>query len=564
MKDKKWIGFFVTFAIVSLMLPACATPTPEVVEKVVTQVVRETVIVAGTPQVIEKEVTKVVEVEKVITATPMAGPKHGGTLKFAGHRDVNNFDPNRSGGTSNSWFLGNIFDTLVTYDLEGNFTGALAESWDQPDDKTYVFKLRQGVKFSDGTDFDVEDVVATLDRIKAPETAAVHQKMVADLETIEALDAFTLRVTLREPDVTFLHALADVSMYIMSADDVRNEFDTPDNYNGTGPFVLESWEPERQYVLKKNRYYWKEGLPYLDELIIMPIRDERARIDALRSGEVDIAEYIPWQAVSQLEEEGFQVFPHHGLNSFIRLNHTRPPLDNKKFRQALAYVIDRQEVNDLAFGGLGWTIPGGPLQPQDSPFYFKELEGYYEQDWDKARALLKEAGFDSPADVPLLEYSSTVGAVSGQPAQVVLQQMEEFGLKAEWRTVDVPTLVSNRSEGTYQLHHDGGGMSWPDPDYLRKIFHSEYGTIYALGVGYKNEELDRLLEQGHRTIDLEERRKIYLEVEKILLDDVPWIWVCWRYQAEGVNDDYVKGYEAHPSALWKWNVNRFEYIWLDK
>jgi len=120
-------------------------------------------------------------------------------------------------------------------------------------------------------------------------------------------------------------------------------------------------------------------------------------------------------------------------------------LDKKEVRQAIAYIIDRQEVNDLAFGGMGTTYVGGaPLQPPGSPYYFKDLEGYYNTDWNKARALLKQAGYNSPADVPTLEIISTEGAISGQPAKVIMQQLTEFGLSVEYKTIDVPTLTPTR------------------------------------------------------------------------------------------------------------------------
>ena len=202
-----------------------------------------------------------------------------------------------------------------------------------------------------------------------------------------------MRIKLKTPDALFLNTLANSSSWIMSAADVGKAYKAPTDWNGTGPFMLGSWEPERQMTLKKNPNYWKPGLPYLDQIVMTVINDDNARMDALRSRSVDMTEYVPAVSFATLEGEQFQVFKRYDLNSFIRVNGSKAPLDNKKVRQALAMVVDRQAVNDLAFNGLGRTMIGGaPLQPPTSPYYVKELEGTYNKNWDKAKALLKEAG----------------------------------------------------------------------------------------------------------------------------------------------------------------------------
>src|SRR5699024_3336359 len=122
-------------------------------------------------------------------------------------------------------------------------------------------------------------------------------------------------------------------------------------------------------------------------------------------------------------------------------------------------------------------------------------EGANEQDLDRALELIKEAGYDSPEDVPPIDFQVSTSALSQQPAQVIQQQLQDFGLTVEFRTIEVATLLENRANGTYTLHMDGGGMNWPDPDYLRTMFHSEDGTNHAVGVGYSNPDLDQLLEE---------------------------------------------------------------------
>lgn len=488
-------------------------------------------------------------------------PIRGGRVTLGTLRDAVNFDPHLPGGTHNWWLLGNVYESLLEYDQQGNLVPSLAASWSYDDPQTLTLVLQQGVSFQDGSAFGAEDVVATLERIKDPETVAARQATAENIHTIEVLDDHTVRLHLTDPDFTLLHALAGNAMYIVSADDVAAGFNFAAQTNGTGPFRLGEWEPERQYVMVANPGYWQEGLPYLDEFVVQIIPEDRARTDALRSGQVDIADYIPWQDFITLQRD-YTINTYFSLSSYLRVNHNHPPLDDPRVRQAIAFILDREEINDLAFGGEGLAMTG-PLQPAGSPYYFPELEGSYVKDWDRALALLQEAGYASPADVPPLQMSVSTSAVATQPGLVVQQQLQSFGLQIEWLTVDVPTLQINRRDGSYRLHIDGGGMTWPDPDYLRPLFHSTAGSSHAVGVQYASPRLDELLELGNRLTDEDERREVYLEAERILLDELPIIFLLWRPQADAVAS-HVQGYVAHDGGLGSFNASKMEYVWRSR
>jgi peptide/nickel transport system substrate-binding protein len=182
---------------------------------------------------------------------------------------------------------------------------------------------------------------------------------------------------------------------------------------------------------------------------------------------------------------------------------------------------------------------------------------------EKAAELVSEAGYESPADVPAIDFQVSTSALAQQPAQVIQQQLQDFGLTVDFRTIEVATLFENRANGTYTLHMDGGGMAWPDPDYLRTLFHSEQGTSHAVGVDYSNPELDALLEEGASTSDVEARREIYRQAEEIILDDCPMIFVLWRAQGEAAAA-YVRGYYALPNGLETYRVDHFEELWFDQ
>lgn len=482
---------------------------------------------------------------------------YGGEFRFALHRDPARLEPHVSQGASSIYVQGSIYDTLVQYGADSSLEPALAERWTIEGETVYTFYLRHDVQFHNGQPFSAADVIASFDRIGAEETGATRKPTIDSMVSYEALDDYTVRVELAQPNAVFLHELASNASYIVSAADIASGFDFVGHANGTGPFMLESWEPNGQYVLVKNPNYWVEGLPYLDRIVMTPIIDDRARVSALQSGEVHLTEYVPWQYTPLLESE-FNIVRYSDSFNLIRLHHAEGPTADKFFRQALNYIVDRDEALMLAFGGEGSVITG-PLQAPGSPYYYEDLEGYYSTDWDKARELLKLAGYDSPADVPVLELTSGVIAVHSETAEVIRSQLERFGLRITWKSVE--SVRPARVSGEYSLMMDGLGMSWPDPDYLRDYFHSE-GTGHAVGAKMAVPELDALLERGVATTDEAERLQIYRQAEEIILDEAPWIFLFWRSQVYAL-DNALQGFTLLEGGLGGQSLNRFEYFWLD-
>src|SRR5699024_7731071 len=150
--------------------------------------------------------------------------------------DMSVFDPHKSGGISNAWVMGNIYSKLLNFDNDGNFVGELVESFEQVDDLNFHFVLREGISFHNGQPLTTADVVATIDRIKNPDVQAVSFSTVDNIADVNVVDDLTFDITLKELDLAFLYNLADYYFYIISADDIDATYETPDNYNGTGPF----------------------------------------------------------------------------------------------------------------------------------------------------------------------------------------------------------------------------------------------------------------------------------------------------------------------------------------
>lgn len=491
---------------------------------------------------------------------PVLEGKPGGTLKWGLLRDPIAFDPHINYGASSSSLQGNIYDTLIEYDREGNLTGALAESWEASDDGLeYVLTLRQGVVFQDGAAFDAEDVVANFDRILNEETGASRRTELSNVGTYEATDEYTVTLTLEQPYATLLPVLATDELAMADKDWLASGVDPKQNMNGTGAFMLESFEKEVRYTLVKNPNYWKEGLPYLDAIEQVPIPDDNARMNAIRSGEINYVEYVPWQNMAEFaEDDNYTSFKGFDTYNIVRLNPSRAPLDNKLVRQALNYAIDREAVIAVAFGGEGEPMTTG-LFPKASPWYHEELDGHWTYDPEKALELLTEAGVD-PSTVTL-DFAVATISVHSDTGQVVAQQLEELGFTVNIIQQDVPTLTERRSSGDYQMMQDGLSLSYPDPDAYSAYFDIG-GAAYAKGVGYENQTLADLLEQGRSETDPEKRKELYRQFEEALLDEAPWIFILFRPQAE-VMAASVKGYERLP-ALGLDSQGYAEYIWIEE
>jgi len=489
-------------------------------------------------------------------------PVYGGTLRFALGRDSVAFDPHIYYGASSASIQGNIYDGLIGYAPDGTLRPELAKSWENPDDNTWIFHLHSGVKFHDGSDFNAEDVIYSLERIMDPETAATRGGLLrAQIVSMEALDELTVKITLAGPNATFLSVLAAADCYMVDKEWGESGHNFKSEANGTGPFMLAEYEPGVQYVLVRNPNYWKEGLPYLDKLVLVPIQDDNTRINSLKNGDIDMAEVVPWQDTISLKKPPYKIYSGYETFNFVRINTSRAPLDNPKVRQALNYIIDREEICQVAFGGEAKPISAG-LILEDHWAFSDELKEYWKKDHELAKKLLAEAGYSDPSQLKLTLESSNL-PIHLDNAQLIQNQLSNFGIDVTLKVLEVPTLLEKRTSGDYGLLMDGTSLPWPDPDAYAQFFHGTEGTIFAKAVGFCNEELDRLLELGRTVLNQEERKDIYYQAEQVLLEEAPWIFVLWRSQAESTWD-YVQGFVHFGGAAGFYSTANLENVWLNK
>jgi peptide/nickel transport system substrate-binding protein/glutathione transport system substrate-binding protein len=495
-----------------------------------------------------------------LAADVAAAPKAGGVLKVALLRDPTGWDPHINYGATTYSFQNNVYEGLVRYSLKGALEPALAVRWETPNPTTYVLHLRKNVRFHSGNPFTADDVKGSLERILDPATNATRAREFSVIESIAVVDPATVRIALKQPSAPFLELLAAGEAMMVDTKWAQAGGDFKKGASGTGPFKLGPFETGVRYALVKNPDYWDASLPYLDRIDLSSIGKDEQRVSALKTGTVDLAEYIPWQEIKGLEKDP-AIRVHVGYDTFnvIRLNPKRPPFDQPKVRQAMNYLVDRKEIIDLAWGGIGRPFGAG-LIPEGHWAFPKALQGTWSYDVARAKKLLAEAGV-SPAATKLVLDSTTL-SVHMDSAQIIVTQLQRAGFtQVELKPMDVPTQQRKRVSGDYQLMMDGFSLPWPDPDFYSAFF-ATGGASYARAVEFSDATLDKLLADGRATADPAKRAALYAQVEQRLVELAPWVFLHWRPQAEATRGS-VGGYTRLPGALGNKSLGGLKYLYKE-
>jgi peptide/nickel transport system substrate-binding protein len=490
-------------------------------------------------------------------------PKPGGTLKVAWEADVTGLDPYLSPGVQAWDTVGNIFSSLVTIDTNFNYVPELAESWEAQDGgKVYVFRLRQGVTFHDGTDFDAAAVIWNFERIMDPEENALGRPLFQIIDKVEALDAHTVKFTLKYPSQTFLPALAIYPRnFLIKAPNTYKTWGRQDAHlhpTGTGPFKLAKWETNQIIVLEKNPDYFKKGLPYLDRIEFKIMKDGITRATALRAGEVDFLNYVPKEMVERLSKESnIQLLRGPDTQSVnISFHNSRKPFDDVRVRQALGgYGIDRHAIAKTAMLGLGqalWSFvpPGG----KDHIDFEEEFPYNPEQ----AKVLLKEAGFDEQN--PLKYTIMTNQAEPSLPtvATIIKTQLAQIGVEVTVEVLDRPIFLKrltspNRADRDWDQIVNLTGSSFDA--YTRSFILDSRGRNI---MNHQDPKLDALWDQLKAAPTPEEWSRLSHEVQRYVARNMIQISATTLPFIQAAQQ-YVKGYVYERGFK-----IRFEQTWLDK
>jgi peptide/nickel transport system substrate-binding protein len=459
----------------------------------------------------------------------------GGTFIMLGHQEIASLSPDDAGPTVHFVIVTQLFNALLELDENYVFQPVLATGLPEvsEDGLQFTFKLHEGVTFHDGEPFTSEDVKYTYEWYIDPENAAVNANDFRSVESVEAPDETTVIVNLKEPNAAFYSQVA--SKFIVPAH-YHSEIGE-DQFKaepiGTGAFRLQSWDAARSTVVEAYENHFR-GRPNLDEVRLDVVPEASVRAIALENGEADSSVWpLVIEDEQRLVESGeFTTFitSSNAVNHFP-LNNTHPILSDKRVRQAMMYAIDRQAVIDDIFGGAA-TIATANLSPAVEAYYNPDVK-QYPFDPEQAAALLEEAGWvmgDDDVrekDGEPLTFTCTVitGDQARRPeAEVVQSYLAEVGIDMQLEEAPVATILEQMREGKM----DASLFNWTygdgiDPD-ASVTLRSDGTNNFSQ---FTNARVDELLDAGLREIDPEARAQYYEEIQEIVAEEVPFLFMMF-------------------------------------
>ncbi len=489
-------------------------------------------------------------------AAPAPGqPKPGGVLRVGTNQDAVGFDPHTTNATASFRILENVYSSLLRFKPNLEIEGDLAESYRAIDATTWEFKLRRNVKFHSGKPLTSADVKYSLERIKDPATKSSRRSQLEPIVAIETPDDYTVIIKTSKPFAPLLAVLADRTNAIVNKDFIEANGGKLDNVaDGTGPFKLKEWVPNTRTVLEKNPDYFIPGQPLLDQVIYQPIPDDTARSTAVRTGSVDFIEYAPAKDLEMLRNDPNITITGEGNNNvrFLAFNVKVKPFDDPRVRRAIAWAVDREAVLQAAVSGAGTPLNAGPFLPS---FWPGLKEPVYTRDLEKAKQLLAEAGYPNGFTAKL--KNTPTYSFLGNAGIAVQEQLKEVGINLEIESLEWSVFLKDYLTDRNFEAVVSGYSGFADP-------HIPIDGTYVTDrqnnfMNYSNPKLDELVAQGAQETDLAKRAEIYREIQKILLEDSPMVFLYAANEYEAMQS-YVKGYVHYLNGS---HVS-FRQVWLDK
>ena len=469
------------------------------------------------------------------------GTQSDATITISLNADPPSLDPAFSSAFVDRQVHNSIFDKLVDLDASGKIVPMLATEWKVSDDGlTYTFTLREGVKFHDGTDFNAEAVKTNLERYRTADKSTRKNELKA-VDKIEAVDAKTLKITLKEPFAPFLSVLTDRSGMIVSPKAITDQNgDIRNQPVGTGPYKYDSRVKGDTITLVRNDQYWQSGSPKAAKIVYKILTDPNTALLNLKSGQVDFIDSVPPQEVANLKSDSnFAVVNDVGFGyQGIWFNTKAAPLDNKQVRQAIDMLIDRDELVRVLFSGTA--------TPGNSPFAksnlaYGESDAYTKPDVEKAKQLLAQSGVANPS------FTLKVGtsAIQAQFAQLVQNFLKQGGIDMQIEKVEFGTLLDQMDKKNYQA----AALGWsgrPDPDQNIYDFFVTDGA--QNDSNFANPKVDDLLKNARTLSDPAKRKADYDQAMQILHDEVPYVFLYHPNNVFGMTNK-ITGYAYVPDGI---------------
>ncbi len=461
------------------------------------------------------------------------------TLHLSISSSPSKLNPLISTDSASSQIGGWIFSSLLTYDKDGKIKSLLAKNYKFVDETTLIFYLREDVKWSDGAPFTADDVLFTYELIHSPKIFTPYTNQFRYVKSVNIIDKYIVEVKYKE---SYFKALETWMMDIVPKHILQNEKEImTSSFNqkpiGTGKYTINGFEVSKDIILEANKGYFEKE-PKIKKIVYHFMPDPATEFLMLKSGKLDVGSLSPLQHKRQLDEafkKRFEFFEKISNSyTYLGFNHKNPKFQNPKVREAISLAIDRQEIVDILFFGHG-QICNGPFMP--GTFAYDENVTSPKQNIEKAKALLRELGFDenNPLEFEIVTNSNNQTRVYA--TQIMQHQLRKAGIKVKLKTMEwqafLNTVVMPRNFESVVLGWSLGLM----PD-AYSIWHSEGSKKGGFNfVSYKNDTVDRLIKEAEKTVDREKLGVIYKEIYRTIVGDNPYLFLYIPNTITVVNRD---------------------------
>ena len=462
-------------------------------------------------------------------------PVFGDAYLTASLSDASYLNPILASDTASGVPVGMLFNGLIKYDENLNLRGDLAESFGvSSDGLEIIFKLRKDVKWHDGVPFTAKDVKFTYEALVNPNTKTPYSSSFLLVKELKVIDDYTVKVIYDKPFAPNLESwgMPIIPEHIFKGRDI-NEAPANRNPVGTGPYKFKSWQTDQKMVLVSNRDYY-EGRPFIDRYIIRVVPDQSVQFLELRNESLDAVGLTPdqWNAYDSFFKRYNKYRETTFSFTYLGFNMKRKPFDDKRFRLAIQYAINKSDIINGVLLGTG-TEALGPYPPQSWAFNPNLEKAEYNP--QKAVKMLKELGFDDINKDGWLEYKGksfefaiTTNQGNKQrelSAQIIQESLKKIGIKTSIRIIEFSAFVN---QYIAKREFDAVIMGWSttfDPDQYQLWHSSQTAPREYNFLSYNNPRVDALLEGARTTFDKVKRRKMYREMQEIMAEDPPCIFL---------------------------------------
>lgn len=520
------------------------------------------------------ETSEAVDVTESTAAASTLNAEPGEVVFTVGFSsEPRSFDPKEINGTSATLTTFDCYDTLLNFNDEGTeVLPGLAESWEQVDDTTYTYKIKEGVKFSDGTDMTMEDVLYSMERV-TKETYAMSY-LFDYVDYWEITGDWEITVHLTEPDVTWQYVLCTVCGVVLSKAAVEEAGDTYGTINGpvvgTGPYVRDSWVSGTELTFSKNPYWWGDPETLdVDKIQFLVFSDPATLALAVQAGQVDYARALPVDQMSVYENTtGYTITEYQGTSAkFLAFNTQKAPFDDANARKAVAYCVDKNAITEL-IGGRFATVSKAVVFPE-SMFYmdteswntFNDSAESYQQNYEKAAEALAASKY--PEGFEFDYWYSSTGTNQAEMIQAMIQasglpitmNLHEYqSSEASSISYGYASSLDENGLRSYNMLDTGWLSDYLDPiGYLKCHFHStqnfEGGANKA---AWYNDTYDALIDKTYAENDDTIRAQYMIEAYEQVVEDCPYVPLFQQIDRYIISDEFE--YHEGPAFFWNYSV----------